>query len=70
MGVPTEPPTQSGGRLVPPVGVEPTWSFPHDILSVARIPVPPRRHIIVFGADSARDGLAEDCGNSDKEYEG
>ena len=30
--------------MVPEVGVEPTWGFPHWILSPARLPVSPLRH--------------------------
>jgi hypothetical protein len=30
--------------MVPVVGVEPTRSCPHRILSPARLPIPPHRH--------------------------
>ena len=31
---------------MPGVGIEPTWSCPHGILSPARLPVPPSRRIV------------------------
>ena len=32
-------------ELVPTAGVEPAWYCYHRILSPARLPVPPRRHV-------------------------
>lgn len=41
----SDPPELWASRTrVPSVGVEPTRGFPHKVLSLARIPVSPRRH--------------------------
>ncbi len=44
MGLKNKTPSHLGKKLVPKVGVEPTWTEAHYALNVARLPIPPLRH--------------------------
>lgn len=48
-------PTQVSARLVGIVGLEPTRPLGHQILSLARLPIPPYPHMAVFFLEAPRN---------------
>ena len=51
--------TAREGYLVPVEGIEPTLPFSNQILSLARLPIPPHRHDVIRGPKARVEGRAQ-----------